>query len=83
MAVQFSYLAKKNWKPKNPEKNYIITLLKVELSKLALKEAKKQKKSIKRVFEDAAASVAAESSTGTWTKVYSGKSSGIPLAKKL
>jgi len=83
LAVQFSYLAKKNWKPKNPEKNYIITLLKVELSKLALKEAKKQKKSIKRVFEDAAASVAAESSTGTWTKVYSGKSSGIPLAKKL
>ena len=38
---------------------------------------------MKKLFEDAAASVAAESSTGTWTKVYAGKDSGIPLAGKL
>tara|TARA_Y100000310_G_C20633806_1_gene790099 strand:- start:373 stop:1773 length:1401 start_codon:yes stop_codon:yes gene_type:complete len=80
MAVQLDYLAKKGWKPKNPDKNYLITFLKVELSKLALKEIKKR--SLKKVFQDAAASVAAESSTGTWTKVYSGPNSGIPMAAK-
>jgi ribulose-bisphosphate carboxylase large chain len=80
MAVQLNYLAKKGWKPKNPDQNYLITFLKVELSKLALKEIKKR--SLKKVFQDAAASVAAESSTGTWTKVYSGPNSGIPMASK-
>jgi ribulose-bisphosphate carboxylase large chain len=80
MAVQFNYLAKKGWKPKNADKDWLITLIKIEFSKTAIKEAKK--KSLKKLFEDAAASVAAESSTGTWTKVFSGKDSGIKLAGK-
>lgn len=68
----------------------MITLIKVELSKSAIKEANyshlsKRKKLMKerKLFEDAAASVAAESSTGTWTKVYDGKDSGIPKAREL
>mgnify|MGYP001591923166 CR=1 FL=1 len=80
MAVQFSYLAPKGWHPKNIDENYVLTLLKVELSKEALLET--GKKSRAKLFEEAAASVAAESSTGTWTKVYSGKDSGIKLAEK-
>ena len=80
MAVQLNYLAKKGWKPKNSDEDYLITLIKVELSKLALKEAKG--KSLRKLFEDAAASVASESSTGTWTSVNSGKGSGIPLTAK-
>ncbi len=93
MAVQFNYVAKRGWKPKNPDENYVITLLKVELDPKAVKEAKYQhskknytKKEKKRfeheLFKEAAATVAAESSTGTWTKVYDGKDSGIPLAMK-
>ena len=87
MAVQFNYLAKKGWKPKNPDKNYLITLLKVELDKEAVAKAKyhhlkKGKKKLDKLFEDAAATVAAESSTGTWTKVYDGPDSGIPLARE-
>jgi ribulose-bisphosphate carboxylase large chain len=83
MAVQFNYLAKKGWKPRNSDKDWLITLIKVEFSKTAIKEAKvKSKLSMKKLFEDAAASVAAESSTGTWTKVFAGKDSGIPMAAK-
>ena len=78
MAVQLDYLAKKGWKPKGDD--WLITLIKVEFSKEAIKEAKG--KPIKKLFQDAAASVAAESSTGTWTKVYDGKDSGVPLATK-
>ncbi len=77
MAVQLNYLAPKGWKPSEDD---LITLIKVELSKTALKEAKG--KNIKKIFEEAAASVASESSTGTWTKVYDGPGSGIPLATK-
>ena len=77
MAVQLDYLAKKGWKPND---NYLVTLIKVELSKIALKEAKG--KPIRKVFEEGAASVAAESSTGTWTEVYDGPGSGIPMAAK-
>ena len=40
MAVQFDYLAPKGWKPDNPEKKWLITLVKLEFSKSALKEAK-------------------------------------------
>lgn len=80
MAVQLNYLAKMGWKPRNPDTNYLITFLKIELDEKALKEAKGKSK--RKVFEDAAASVAAESSTGTWTKVYAGKGSGIPRATK-
>lgn len=88
MAVQFNYIARKGWKPKNPDENYVITLLKIELDEKAVKEAKYQhsrniysyEKLEQELFEEAAATVAAESSTGTWTKVYDGKDSGIPLA---
>ena len=90
MAVQFDYLAKRGWKPKNPDENYLITLLKIEIDPKAVKEAKYQhskenysKTKLKEeLFEEAADTVAAESSTGTWTKVYAGKGSGIPLAAK-
>ena len=92
MAVQFDYVAKKGWRPKNPDKNYVITLLKIELDDKAVKEARyshsgknypKDMKKLKKVlFKEAAATVAAESSTGTWTKVYDGKDSGIPLASR-
>ncbi len=87
MAVQFDYLAKRGWKPKNPDENYLITLIKIELDERAVAKAKyhhlkKGKKKKDKLFEDAAATVAAESSTGTWTKVYDGKDSGVPLAGK-
>jgi ribulose-bisphosphate carboxylase large chain len=77
MAVQLDYLAKKGWKPND---NYLVTLVKLELSKIAIKEAKG--KPLRKVFEEGCASVAAESSTGTWTKVFDGVGSGIPLAAK-
>ena len=80
MAVQLNYLAPKGWKPRNPDENYLITFLKIELDETALKEAKKKSKI--KIFEEAAASIAAESSTGTWTKVYAGKGSGILRATK-
>ena len=88
MAVQFDYLAEKGCKPKNPDENYVITLIKVELDEEAVKEAeyhqmKKGEKKTDKLFEDAAATVAAESSTGTWTKVYAGKDSGIHLAGRI
>lgn len=89
MAVQFSYLAKRGWKPSKPEKKWLITLIKVELSKSAVREAKythvkeKKGKPLNKLFEDAAASIAAESSTGTWTKVFDGKDSGVPMAGKI
>ncbi|PJE81203.1 ribulose-bisphosphate carboxylase large subunit [Candidatus Pacearchaeota archaeon CG10_big_fil_rev_8_21_14_0_10_32_42] len=64
-------------------------MLKIELDEKAIREAKSSRKNVsekslrKSLFEEAAATVAAESSTGTWTKVYDGKDSGIPLAHKL
>ena len=88
MAVQFDYVAKRGWKPKSSDSNYVVTLLKVELDEKAVREAKYEhsktsyKNLEKELFEEAAATVAAESSTGTWTKVYDGKDSGIPLAKR-
>ena len=61
MAVQLNYLAKKGWKPRNEDKDYLITLIKVEFSKSALSEAKKGKKkaastsqpSLKEMLEEA------------------------------
>lgn len=73
MAVQFDYIAPKGWKPKNPDKDYVITYLDIELAD-GIDDDK---------FEDAAASCAAESSTGTWTKVDEGRHSGTKLAKSL
>lgn len=73
MAVQFNYVAPKGWKPKNPDEEYLITYLDIELAD-GISDDK---------FEDAAGSCAAESSTGTWTKVDEGKHSGTKLADKL
>ena len=80
MAVQLNYVAPKGWKPRNLDEKFLITLVKIELDKQALKEARG--KPLNKLFEEAAASVAAESSTGTWTVVYSGKDSVIPRAAK-
>ena len=73
MAVQFNYVAPKGWKPKSPDEEYLITYLDIELAD-GISDEK---------FEDAAGSCAAESSTGTWTKVDEGKHSGTKLADKL
>jgi ribulose-bisphosphate carboxylase large chain len=73
MAVQFNYVAPKGWKPKNPDEDYLITYLDIELAD-GISEDK---------FEDAAASCAAESSTGTWTEVFSGRHSGAKMADKM
>ena len=73
MAVQFNYVAPKGWKPKNADEDYLITELDIELAD-GIPEEK---------FDEAAGSCAAESSTGTWTKVDEGKHSGTKLADKL
>ena len=73
MAVQFNYVAPKGWTPPNADKDYLITYLDIELAD-GISDDK---------FEDAAGSCAAESSTGTWTKVDEGKHSGTKLADKL
>lgn len=70
MAVQLNYLAPPGWRPENPDENYVLVQYKLELSDFVPKEK----------FLDAAASVAAESSTGTWTKVDEGADSGIKTA---
>lgn len=70
MAVQLNYLASKGWQPENPDENYVLLQYKVELAD-GIDKSK---------FVDAAASVAAESSTGTWTKVDEGEDSGIKTA---
>src|SRR3989344_5225654 len=70
MPVHLDYMAPKGWKP-SAEK-YITVLFKIELAR-GMPKSK---------FRDAAASVAAESSTGTWTEVYSGRHSGMDNAKK-
>jgi ribulose-bisphosphate carboxylase large chain len=74
MAVQFKYLAEPGWQPENPDQDYLITWIKVELAE-GVPEDK---------FKDAAATIAAESSTGTWTKVEAiPGESGIEGAEKL
>ena len=67
------YIAPKGWKPKNPDEDYIISFLDIELADGIGKEK----------FEDVVSACAAESSTGTWTDVYSGKDSGTKMADKL
>jgi len=68
-----AYIAPKGWKPKNPDEKYIITYLDIELADgIGMDQ-----------FETVVAACAAESSTGTWTKVYDGKDSGVPMADKL
>jgi ribulose 1,5-bisphosphate carboxylase large subunit-like protein len=63
------YIAPKGWKPKNADRDYIITFLDIELADgIGMDQ-----------FETVVAACAAESSTGTWTKVYSGKDSGVEI----
>src|SRR3989344_5277992 len=70
MAVQLNYIAPEGWKPENPDKTHVIIQFKMELADFV----------DKKMFRDGAASVAAESSTGTWTKVDEGPESGIKMA---
>ena len=80
MAVQFNYLARKGWKPKNEDKDYLITLLKVEFSKAALREARNKKTSMKKLFEsgdydraqDLFATVLLDNSDQYFTEAYVG-----------
>lgn len=72
MAVQLDYLAKPGWQPPNADNDYVILLYKMELAD-GVSEDK---------FPDSAASVAAESSTGTWTVVESGPDSGMNNAQE-
>ncbi len=62
MAVQLNYLAPPGWTPPNADEDYVIVLFKLEL----MPEIPEDK------FPEAAASIAAESSTGTWTVVEDG-----------
>ncbi len=70
MAVQMDYFAPQGWQPEDPDRNYVLVQYKIELADFVEKSK----------FRDAAASVAAESSTGTWTKVDEGPESGIKIA---
>ncbi len=70
MAVQLNYLAPQGWQPENPDEDYVIVQFKLHLAH-GIPD---------KVFLDAAASVAAESSTGTWTKVEARADSGMKVA---
>lgn len=72
MAVQLDYFAPEGWKPENADERYIIVQFKIELADSVDPSR----------FRDAAASVASESSTGTWTTVESGPGSGMEMAEK-
>lgn len=67
------YIAPQGWKPNNPDEDYIITLIDIEIiDELTMDD-----------FETVVAACAAESSTGTWAKVYDGKDSGAQMAEKM
>lgn len=70
MAVQFDYLAPPGWKPDNPDEDYVLIQFKMQLADGI----------DPNVFKEGAASVAAESSTGTWTKVEDRPDSGLAKA---
>lgn len=70
MAVQLDYIAPLGWKPENPDENYVIIQFKMQLADGIDPKA----------FIGGAASVAAESSTGTWTKVEDRPDSGLSKA---
>ncbi|MBI5465798.1 MAG: ribulose-bisphosphate carboxylase large subunit [Candidatus Kerfeldbacteria bacterium] len=72
MAVQLNYLAPQGWQPPQADQDYIIVQFKLQLAAGIGEDA----------FMDAAASVAAESSTGTWTKVEARPDSGLEVAEK-
>ena len=71
MAVQLNYIAPEGWQPPNPDEDYVILQFKMELADSV----------DPKMFRDAAASVAAESSTGTWTKVEDRGDSGLKTAE--
>lgn len=70
---KMGYIAPKGWKPKNPDEDYIISYIDIELANGIGMDK----------FEDVVSACAAESSTGTWTDVYSGSDSGVKMADKL
>ncbi len=72
MAVQIDYFAPVGWKPNNPDEDYIIAYFQI-----ALKDGIEKEK-----FQEVAATVAAESSTGTWTAVDEGSNAGMDNASK-
>jgi ribulose-bisphosphate carboxylase large chain len=72
MAVQLNYLAPEGWTPPRADEDYIIVQFKMQLAAGIGEDA----------FVEAAASVAAESSTGTWTKVEARADSGMSVADK-
>lgn len=70
MAVQMNYLAPEGWQPQNPDEDYVLAQFKLQLAPGVGRD----------LFAQAAASVAAESSTGTWTKVEARPDSGMGVA---
>lgn len=70
MAVQLDYIAPAGWQPEKPDENYVIIQFKMQLADGINPN----------VFPEGAASVAAESSTGTWTKVEDRPDSGLTKA---
>ena len=70
MAVQLDYIAASGWKPKNPDENFVIIEFKMQLAD-GIDPS---------MFLKGAASVASESSTGTWTKVEDRADSGLKKA---
>ena len=72
MAVQMNYFAPNGWIPPNPDEDYVLVQYKLQLT-TGIAEDK---------FSDACATVAAESSTGTWTKVEANEDSGIIKAEE-
>lgn len=72
MAVQLNYLAPRGWQPPQADENYVIVQFKLQLAPGVGEN----------MFEQAAASVAAESSTGTWTTVEDRFDSGMKKAEE-
>lgn len=72
MAVQLNYTAPNGWTPPNADEDFVIVQYKIERAD-GVPEDK---------FAEAAASIASESSTGTWTTVDAGPDSGMVTAEK-
>lgn len=70
MAVQLNYIAPAGWQPPKADDDYVIVLFKLQLASGVGED----------MFVQAAASVAAESSTGTWTTVETRSDSGMVTA---
>lgn len=70
MAVQLDYIAPGGWQPPEADEKYVIVQFKLQLANGVGEN----------MFTQAAASVAAESSTGTWTTVEDRFDSGMKLA---